>query len=93
MIKSKGQDYFRPEASIQLQEKQYMFKMQSRMIGIRENMRRKSTHFKCEAWKKNGKRKKETQQYINKCNNLTKRETVFITTKYLEMKLTKLKRS
>ena len=70
MIKSKGQEfeytniemqnYLRPEASLKLQEKQDMFKIRSRMIDIKENMRRKRTNFICEACKKNCKRKKET---------------------------------
>ena len=82
MIKSKGkelvytniemQDYLRPEASIKLEEKQDMFKMRSRMIDINKNMRGKSTNFKCEACKKIGKRKKETQQHIYKCKQLNK---------------------
>ena len=82
MIKSKGQeleytnieiqDYLRPEASLQLQEKQDMFKMRSRMMDINENIREKSTNFKCEACKKIGKRKKETQPHIYKCKQPNK---------------------
>ena len=101
-IKSKGQeleyinielqDYLRPETSIKLQEKQDMFKMRSRMIDIGENMRGKSTNFKCEACKKNGKKKKETQPHIYKCKHFNKERNYVDYNKIFGNKTNKIKK-
>ena len=64
------QDYLRPEASLKLSQKQNIFKMRSRMLDLKENMKGKHLSFKCEACKKKGKRKTETQQHVYKCKQL-----------------------
>ena len=58
------QDYLRPEASIKLQEKQDMFKMRSRMIDIRKNMRGKSPNCKCETCKKMAKKERNSTTHL-----------------------------
>ena len=61
------------------------------MIDIGENMRGKSTNFKCEACKKNGKRKKETQQHIYKCKQLNKERNYVDYNKIFRKKERKMK--
>ena len=87
MIKTKGkeldytqleiQEYLTPEADLKLYEKQDIFKIRSRMVDVKENMKGKHVNFKCEACKKIGKRKTETQEHVYKCKQLNKeRNTV-----------------
>ena len=64
------QDYLRTEAKIEISEKQDIFKMRSRMIDINKNMKRKRMNFECDACKKIGKIKKETQKHVFKCKQL-----------------------
>ena len=78
------QEYFRPEASIKLQEKQDMFKIRSRIIYITENLRGKSTNFNVKHVRKMAKERKKLNNTYTNANNLTKRETMLITMKYLE---------
>ena len=57
LIKTKGkelqykqiemQDYLKPEASFKLFQKQNIFKMRSRMLYLKENMKGKHFNFKC----------------------------------------------
>ena len=44
------------------------------MIHIKENMKRKSMNFECDACKKIGKIKKETQKHVYKCKQLNNHE-------------------
>ena len=51
---------------------------QLRMLDIKGNMKGNFSNFKCEACKKKGKRKTETQEHVYKCKHLNnhKRNTV-----------------
>ena len=85
-IKSKGkeieyenielQDYLRPEAKLKIKEKQDIFKMRSRMLEIKENVKGKYLNFKCDACKKVGKRKKETQKHVYRCSQLNSTKAI-----------------
>ena len=87
LIKSKGkeivytqiemQEYLRPESKLKIEEKQDIFRMRTRMIDIKENMKGKHTNFQCEACHVKGIKKKETQKYVYKCTYLnTERRTI-----------------
>ena len=82
------QEYFRPEASIKLQEKQDMFKIRSRIIYITENLRGKSTNFNVKHVRKMAKERKKFNNTFTNAKNLTKRETKLIATNYLKTKQT-----
>ena len=79
-IKSKGkeikytkiemQDYLTPESKLTVIEKQDIFKMRTRMLDIKENMKGKHSNFHCEACQLKGIKKRETQKHVYKCKNL-----------------------
>ena len=79
-IKSKGkeieyekiemQDYLKPESELKIVEKQDIFKMRTRMMNIKENMKRKHIKFHCEACHLEGIKIKETQKHVYKCKYL-----------------------
>ena len=55
------------------------------MIDIKENMKRKSMNFECDACKKIGKRKKETQKHVYKCKQLNNHEKYTTNIKYKDI--------
>ena len=91
-IKSKGkeieykeiemQEYLKPESKLSIKEKQDIFKMRTRMIDIKENMKGNHFNFDCDACKLKGIRRKETQRHVYKCIQLNKRKR---TIKYKEI--------
>ena len=91
-IKSKGkemeythvemQEYLKPESKLTIKEKQDIFKMRTRMIDIKENMKGNYVNVNCEACKLKGINRKETQKHVYKCIQLNKRK---IKIKYKEI--------
>ena len=76
-IKSKGkeikytkiemQDYLTPDSEFTVIKKQDIFKMRTRMLDIKENMKGKHSNFHCEACQLKGIKKRETQKHVYKC--------------------------
>ena len=79
-IKSKGkeiyytqielQEYLRPESKLKIVEKNDIFKIRSRMVDLKGNIKGKYTNYKCEPCSLKGIKKKETQKHVFKCSQL-----------------------
>ena len=58
------QEYLRPETKLKLHDKKYIFKIRTRMLEIKTNMKAKYDKYWCEACQEKGKTKTETQEHI-----------------------------
>ena len=65
------QEYLKPES---IKQKQDIFKMRTRMIDIKENMKGNHFNFDCDTCKLKGIRRKRTQRHVYKCIQLNKRK-------------------
>ena len=64
------QKYLQPESKMKMLEKQDAFKIRTRTLDIKENMKQKYSNIYCEACRLEGIKKKETQKHIYKCTQL-----------------------
>ena len=76
-----------------LVENQEIFKMRTRMMDVKENMKGKHIKFHCEACYLEGIKIKETQKHVYKCKHLNTKVKQINTKKYLAAKYQRQRKS